>query len=894
MKDEIKEKNSSFRFKHEINIDLNDLFTLDFKNLKIFLTTILQNQNEMSDKIEELEKKLKEQDSKNQSNYTLIENRIKIIEKNNLEKENKKEEEEDEKYLESDIKSLRNQDKEIESKSKDKDEKNKKKDDINIKNENDEKFLFKRRHQKRKTIKEQLEEEFQNTIPEEESVKNDSESEKNEDRGEQIKKKFSSNYDDLYRAIPIRRDSTYDKIDDLINNYNSINIKIEDFKKKLDVFEKKNKSLERDSYLYSFKSLEQKSNEELQYLKIKIRDLQDKNEIYDKENESIKKDLEDIKVKVKDFDIYEIFREIKLDEGSIDAAKALVLILEQKVFKKTELIDDKIKRIENEVNKIEVENKSTKNIAEILKLSSEDIKRMIKNLEELENKNAEETLGILNDINDFKNEYKKNNINIDQKLNDLNNEKSKMIDKMNKKLSNLEKKYNELDDCLSKFQESQKSEEIASATLFKKLKHEFNEVVKELKRKDSDLEKEIEKLKANPEFVRVQEKVAKIEKELSLKTDSKDFLDLKEKMSVQNSNLSNLRDNLDRVADIANKGKNDIAFVLKRLETLSAAQVSTRTVLDELIGKQQEFVFDSSKYLEISSFNKLLTSIQKEKDKQEQNFKDIHKLLKDMSEVMKTKSSSEDMKVYEEIINNKLEELKIYSIRRFADKIENNRNIKFLDSQIRHIIDVYIKKMSKPESWLIAKKPLGGFSCASCESYLGELKKYQEYKPWNKYPNRDKEGSFKLGSGFSKMLNMLNADFKKEIDNIKDNNCESDNERLETKEYNLSKKRLSKNLSSININNNSCMNIKTRNDLGNKNMLPKISFIKGEDNKDYNANLTMDVDNGGIGAINDLVNQPYESETKNNENNEEQPHVVKVYRKNKLNISDIQKKNDKK
>ena len=710
MKNEIKEKkekNSSFGFKHEINIDLNELFTLDFKNLKIFLTTILQNQNEMSDKIEESEKKLKEQDIKTQSNYTLIENRIKIIEKNNLEKENKKEEE-DEKYLASDIKSLKNRDKDIESKikDKDKDEKNKHKDDINIKNENDdEKFLFKRRYQKRKTIKEQLEEEFQNTIPEEESVKNDSESEKNEERkSEQIKKKLSSNYDELYRAIPIRRESTYDKIDELISKYNSIIINIEDFKKKLDVFEKKNKSLERDSKFYSFRSLEQKSNEELQYLKIKIRDLQDKNEIYDKENESIKKDLEDIKVKVKDFDIYEIFKEIKLDEGSIDAAKALVLILEQKVFKKTELIDDKIKRIENEVNKIEVENKSTKNMAEILKLSSEDIKRMIKNLEELENKNAEETLGILNDINDFKNEYKKNNINVDQKLNDLNNEKNKMLDKMNKKLSNLEKKYNELDDCLSKYQESQKSEEIASATLFKKLKHEFNEVVKELKRKDSDLEKEIEKLKANPEFFRLQEKVAKIDKELSLKTDSKDFLDLKEKMSVQNLNLSNLRDNIDRVADIANKGKNDIAFVLKRLETLSAAQVSTRTLLDELIGKQQEFVFDSSKYLEISAFNKLLTSIQKEKDKQEQNFKDIHKLLKNMSEVMKTKSSSEDMKAYEEILNNKLEELKIYSIRRFADKIDNNRNIKFLDSQIRHIIDVYIKKMSKPESWLIAKK----------------------------------------------------------------------------------------------------------------------------------------------------------------------------------------------
>ena len=63
-----------------------------------------------------------------------------------------------------------------------------------------------------------------------------------------------------------------------------------------------------------------------------------------------------------------------------------------------------------------------------------------------------------------------------------------------------------------------------------------------------------------------------------------------------------------------------------------------------------------------------------------------------MAEKLKSKSDSGDMKIFEQLINNKLEELKLYSIRKLTDKAETNRNIKHLDSQIRHIIEVYIKK----------------------------------------------------------------------------------------------------------------------------------------------------------------------------------------------------------
>lgn len=79
-------------------------------------------------------------------------------------------------------------------------------------------------------------------------------------------------------------------------------------------------------------------------------------------------------------------------------------------------------------------------------------------------------------------------------------------------------------------------------------------------------------------------------------------------------------------------------------------------------------------------------------------------------------------------------------MKKFADKNDTAKNIKYLDTQIKQIIDVYIKKMEKGDNWLIAKKPLGGYSCASCERYLGELQENNEFLPWNKMSPQNTDG----------------------------------------------------------------------------------------------------------------------------------------------------------
>ena len=55
--------------------------------------------------------------------------------------------------------------------------------------------------------------------------------------------------------------------------------------------------------------------------------------------------------------------------------------------------------------------------------------------------------------------------------------------------------------------------------------------------------------------------------------------------------------------------------------------------------------------------------------------------------------------------------------------------------------------------------------CASCESVIkGELDKRSNFIAWNKYPSRD-EKNYRMGHGFSKMLQMVNDDIMKSTNN---------------------------------------------------------------------------------------------------------------------------------
>ena len=106
--------------------------------------------------------------------------------------------------------------------------------------------------------------------------------------------------------------------------------------------------------------------------------------------------------------------------------------------------------------------------------------------------------------------------------------------------------------------------------------------------------------------------------------------------------------------------------------------------------------------------------------------------------------------------------MKINISKKYAEKNEINKSMKLLETQIKTIQESLQKKIDGADNWLLAKKPLNNFVCASCEREIkGELDKRMDYVPWNKYPNRE-EKLYRYGQGFSKMIQLLYNERKKE------------------------------------------------------------------------------------------------------------------------------------
>ena len=120
---------------------------------------------------------------------------------------------------------------------------------------------------------------------------------------------------------------------------------------------------------------------------------------------------------------------------------------------------------------------------------------------------------------------------------------------------------------------------------------------------------------------------------------------------------------------------------------------------------------------------------------------------------------------YQDIIKSTLDEYRINNNKKYADKYDTLKNFKFIETQIKTVNENYNKKLDGQDNWLLAKKPLNNYLCASCEGIIrGELDKRCDYIPWNKYPNRDEKYS-RMGHGFSHMLQMVNDDIRKNVDN---------------------------------------------------------------------------------------------------------------------------------
>ncbi|OMJ66665.1 hypothetical protein SteCoe_36424 [Stentor coeruleus] len=109
-------------------------------------------------------------------------------------------------------------------------------------------------------------------------------------------------------------------------------------------------------------------------------------------------------------------------------------------------------------------------------------------------------------------------------------------------------------------------------------------------------------------------------------------------------------------------------------------------------------------------------------------------------------------KAHESDVRNQIKTFAENSDKKYADKFEMLRGFKYVESMFNRI-EAVLNKV-EGEDAMLARKPLGGWSCGSCEKNLDKLNaKAALHTPWNRLPVRDpKERISKAGAAFSKML----------------------------------------------------------------------------------------------------------------------------------------------
>ena len=553
-------------------------------------------------------------------------------------------------------------------------------------------------------------------------------------------------------------------------------------------------------------------------LEIKVNLLNNKIEQVEDAQNKMKKEIEKVKEKAEDFNVYDLLKNNSGD-SNIDVAQGLIINLENKVFKKLGFYDLKFKKNEEDIlkNKNDIQNLNNvlSNIKDICSKNTKD-------LNDLKNKDDENFVEINKFISEINNKIKdidtkieenpannNNNMNIDRirnsiilSSNNISTNRNITSDASNNNINtgnNTNNNPNDnninnnapiiinIDDILSKITEletsvkdlNRKFESINSSNDNQNIQEspviqEQIKVIKDITTRTKELEKNMKIILGQLNIKEVYERLDTIEKDLMKKGNKYEINELNEKQRILEENEKELNYKMDQIQQFNEKIRGDMQNFIKKIEYLSG-QMNRFENGD--MDKNKGSIIDITKLVDLNLFNEKQKEISKKFDKVRLSFEEVARNMDEILQRLSHMPNDKDFSQFQTIIKTTIEELKLNLSKKYADKTETTKSIKFLETQIKSIQESLQKKVDGSDNWLLAKKPLNNYVCASCENIIrGELDKRSEFVPWNKYPNRE-EKSYRYGHGFSRMLQLINEDRKKEMrekDSMSDGGSDSE------------------------------------------------------------------------------------------------------------------------
>ena len=349
-----------------------------------------------------------------------------------------------------------------------------------------------------------------------------------------------------------------------------------------------------------------------------------------------------------------------------------------------------------------------------------------------------------------------------------------------------------------------------------KNKYTDNQNILDSKKPGLGLGKNIEQMKNN--ILELMKELEKTKKDLNLHKENMNILSNKyekeinktgEDKSIINDRIRNLEKKINlllgdispkelenedelrkkRVAE-ENKKKAEIIQINKKLAQLDSNKIDTAifdmktdkflTQLDEFKNKLNELIFSiygytgdqyeipkNIKFVKEDEYIKHKLNMEYELGRLWAEIKKLKEMIDAIKENIKGNCKLKDIETNNNYILQKMDELLEGLNKKFVLKSDNSNAFKNLEDQFRRIILLLATKIEhENNNWLLAKKPISGYSCAACESYIGDLKeeKDDKYLTWKKLPLREREKEseqeklYRLGNGYSHILKMVGVD----------------------------------------------------------------------------------------------------------------------------------------
>ena len=433
---------------------------------------------------------------------------------------------------------------------------------------------------------------------------------------------------------------------------------------------------------------------------------------------------------------------------------------------KYEKLENQLSQLEEKINSInerleEIEENTDNNTSDI-NINKNDISKLkdkFKNFEKKYNSKTqlptpapettvpqeEKNIEELNDNNDRINTLE----------NDLNNLEDKLIKMIDQKLNEFKKRKSNED--LIKDLNSQKEK-------LKDFTDRINIEIKTLRNKDEELENKIQELMTFPELKKINDKIKAIEQELEGSATKEDTKHILEELGKFNQELNKYKSIISNQKEMNIKTREDMLRLKEEFDEIKQDFSSLNNLLENnSLNKLIENINNiTDKFVEKSLYendmkliNKKISKLQMDVNEHNRNFAELMPKLEgilDINEFNKLKKNVEDLMS---------KSGNLVSSNKSLDTQEIIKNIKSMEAQVK----IFMKKLENEsekekerinDNCILASRPVGGFKCASCETYIGDIKENNIYLPWNKYHGQDRP--YRLGSSFSRILQGLNIE----------------------------------------------------------------------------------------------------------------------------------------